>query len=101
MSGEKREHGVIAALKDGYGFIKCADRDARLFFHYSELLDPEHEISVNDEVMFTVAQVQSSLLYFFSRIKKKYIGKFLRKQCIKRNLWIMKNCVEKNVYRYR
>ena len=57
MSGEKREHGVIAALKDGYGFIKCADRDARLFFHYSELLDPEHEISVNDEVMFTVAQV--------------------------------------------
>lgn len=57
VSGEKREHGVIAALKDGYGFIKCADRDARLFFHYSELLDPEHEISVNDEVMFTVAQV--------------------------------------------
>lgn len=56
VSGEKREHGVIAALKDGYGFIKCADRDARLFFHYSELLDPEHEISVNDEVMFTVAQ---------------------------------------------
>ncbi|MPC44831.1 Cold shock domain-containing protein E1 [Portunus trituberculatus] len=56
VSGEKREHGVIAALKDGYGFIKCADRDARLFFHYSELLDPENEISVNDEVMFTVAQ---------------------------------------------
>lgn len=58
MSGEKREHGVIAALKEGYGFIKCADRDARLFFHYSELLDPENEISINDEVMFTVAQVR-------------------------------------------
>lgn len=61
VSGEKREHGVIAALKDGYGFIKCADRDARLFFHYSELLDPENEISVNDEVMFTVAQVGSEV----------------------------------------
>lgn len=57
MSGEKREHGVIAALKDGYGFIKCADRDARLFFHFNELLDPEHEIAVSDEVIFTVAQV--------------------------------------------
>ncbi|KAK8742384.1 hypothetical protein OTU49_001837, partial [Cherax quadricarinatus] len=56
VSGEKREHGVIAALKDGYGFIKCADRDARLFFHYNELLDPENEIAINDEVMFTVAQ---------------------------------------------
>lgn len=56
VSGEKREHGVIAALKDGYGFIKCADRDARLFFHFNELLDPEHEIAVSDEVIFTVAQ---------------------------------------------
>ncbi|KAK3869556.1 hypothetical protein Pcinc_025140 [Petrolisthes cinctipes] len=56
VSGEKREHGIIVALKEGYGFIKCAERNARLFFHYSELLDPENEISINDEVMFTVAQ---------------------------------------------
>lgn len=56
VSGEKREQGVIAALKEGFGFIKCADRDARMFFHYNELLDPEHEITINDEVEFTVAQ---------------------------------------------
>ncbi|ROT65267.1 Cold shock domain-containing protein E1 [Penaeus vannamei] len=56
VSGEKREQGVIVALKEGFGFIKCADRDARMFFHYNELLDPEHEIAINDEVEFTVAQ---------------------------------------------
>lgn len=58
VSGEKREQGIIAALKDGFGFIKCADRDARMFFHYNELLNPEQEITVNEEVEFTVVQVK-------------------------------------------
>ena len=31
--------GIVASLKEGFGFIKCCDRDARMFFHYSELLD--------------------------------------------------------------
>lgn len=60
VSGEKREQGVIIALKDDYGFIKCADREARMFFHYNELLDPESEISLNDEVEFTVIQQDTS-----------------------------------------
>ncbi|KAK7065496.1 Cold shock domain-containing protein E1 [Halocaridina rubra] len=60
VSGEKREQGVIVALKDDFGFIKCADREARMFFHYNELLDPESEISLNDEVEFTVVQDTSS-----------------------------------------
>jgi len=32
VSGEKRETGVVAALKEGYGFIRCAERDARVSF---------------------------------------------------------------------
>nr|XP_006811185.1 PREDICTED: cold shock domain-containing protein E1-like [Saccoglossus kowalevskii] len=53
-SREKRESGIIAAVKEGFGFIKCVDRDARMFFHFSELLDPSHEIKISDEVEFTV-----------------------------------------------
>ena len=31
-----RETGVIEKLLVSYGFIKCADREGRLFFHYSQ-----------------------------------------------------------------
>jgi len=44
-------------LKEGYGFIRCTDRDARMFFHYSELLDVDREIRLQQEVEFTVVQV--------------------------------------------
>jgi len=44
-------------LKEGYGFIRCTDRDARMFFHYSELLDLDREIRAQQEVEFTVVQV--------------------------------------------
>lgn len=59
VSGEKREQGAIASLKDGYGFIRCVDRDTRLFFHFNEVLDVDREISVGDEVEFTVIQVRT------------------------------------------
>lgn len=55
-SGEIRETGVIAALKDGYGFIYCADRDARMFFHFSEFMDLTYSPRMNDELQFTVDQ---------------------------------------------
>lgn len=58
VSGERREQGIIAALKDGFGFIRCVDRDPRLFFHFNEVLDVDREISVGDEVEFTVIQVR-------------------------------------------
>lgn len=74
MSGERREQGIIAALKDGFGFIRCVDRDARLFFHFNEVLDVDREISVGDEVEFTVIQVSTKksviifigILFFFN-----------------------------------
>lgn len=39
VSGERREQGVVAALKDGFGFLRCVDRNVRLFFHFTEVLD--------------------------------------------------------------
>uniref|UniRef100_A0A8C6SNB9 Cold shock domain containing E1 n=1 Tax=Neogobius melanostomus TaxID=47308 RepID=A0A8C6SNB9_9GOBI len=50
---EMREMGVIAAIRDGFGFIKCVDRDARMFFHFSEVLE-EVPLHISDEVEFTV-----------------------------------------------
>lgn len=48
--------GVIAAMRDGFGFIKCVDRDARMFFHFSEVLE-ESPLHISDEVEFTVVPV--------------------------------------------
>ncbi|XP_068183091.1 cold shock domain-containing protein E1 isoform X4 [Antennarius striatus] len=50
---ETREMGVIAAIRDGFGFIKCVDRDARMFFHFSEVLE-DTQLHISDEVEFTV-----------------------------------------------
>jgi len=55
-NGEVREYGVVAAVKvlEGFGFIKCQQRDNRMFFHCSELIDATHRIKMSDEVEFTV-----------------------------------------------
>lgn len=62
VSGERREQGIIASLKDGYGFLKCVEREPRIYFHSSEVLDVNRELAVNDEVEFTVIQ-DSTLTY--------------------------------------
>lgn len=55
------EQGVVSLLKDGYGFIKCADRDARMFMHYSELEGiNERDIRVGDSMQFYVVPVSTS-----------------------------------------
>lgn len=53
---ERRETGTVVSLKEGYGFIQCAERDARMFFHFNEILDPKAETKCQDEVEFTVTQ---------------------------------------------
>lgn len=60
VSNEKRERGIIAAVKEGFGFIKCVNREARMFFHFSEVLDIAREVKVQDEVEFTVVQDPST-----------------------------------------
>ena len=57
VSGEKRETGVVAAIKESCGFIRCAERDSLVFFHFSEVITTEEDIDINTEVEFTVAQV--------------------------------------------
>ncbi|KAF0294761.1 Cold shock domain-containing protein E1 [Amphibalanus amphitrite] len=55
VSGEKREHGVLLSVKEhSYGFIRCVERDQNLFFHLSEMVDPERGLQNKDEVEFTV-----------------------------------------------
>uniref|UniRef100_A0A8C4QDJ2 Cold shock domain containing E1, RNA-binding n=1 Tax=Eptatretus burgeri TaxID=7764 RepID=A0A8C4QDJ2_EPTBU len=56
-SQEKREMGVVAALRDGFGFIKCVEREPRMFFHFSEVLDGANSLHISDEVEFTIAPV--------------------------------------------
>lgn len=60
LSGEKREQGVVVQLKDGFGFIRCVERSARLFFHFTEVLDTSREICVSDEIEFTCVQDPTS-----------------------------------------
>ncbi len=56
---------MVAAVKEGYGFIRCAERDARVFFHFSEVISQDEEVDVNSEVEFTMSQVgiQSVIIY--------------------------------------
>lgn len=62
---DDRERGIVAAVKDGFGFIKRDKssrrdhHDSRMFFHSSELLDKSavsgrRRIKMGDEVEFTV-----------------------------------------------
>lgn len=53
-NGQRRESGAISSLKDGFGFIRCAERELSIFFHYSEVLEQSHIMSVGDEVEFTI-----------------------------------------------
>ncbi|XP_048467825.1 cold shock domain-containing protein E1 isoform X5 [Rhincodon typus] len=70
LTGETREMGVIAAMRDGFGFIKCVDRDARMFFHFSEIMDCL-QLHISDEVEFTVVpDVLSAQRNHAIRIKK-------------------------------
>lgn len=59
---------MIAAIRDGFGFIKCVDRDARMFFHFSEVLE-ESQLHISDEVEFTVVPVSCyTELFLFSSL---------------------------------
>lgn len=59
-------------MRDGFGFIKCVDRDARMFFHFSEIMDG-NQLHISDEVEFTVVPV--------SEIKTPVKSQRLKKQC--------------------
>lgn len=62
LTGEPREQGYIASLKDNYGFIKCLNSEGtRVYFKLTEIVEPDVVINQNDEVEFT-PQVDNSTI---------------------------------------
>lgn len=57
VSGERREQGIIAVLKQGFGFLRSVEREPKIYFTFNEVLDIQRKLEYNDEVEFTVAQV--------------------------------------------
>lgn len=51
-----RERGIVVTVKDGYGFIRCAERKARIFFHFSEIVSTSQTININSEVEFSISE---------------------------------------------
>lgn len=61
VTNEPREQGYIASIKDAYGFIKFFNREGtKVYFKLTEVLDPNYQININDEVEFTLTQDISS-----------------------------------------
>ena len=54
VSDERREQGTIQTIKECFGFIQCADRDAKIFFHFSECLDVTRVPQEGNDCEFTV-----------------------------------------------
>ena len=47
-----RETGIIEKLLHSYGFIQCCDRQARLFFHFSQFDGNIEHLKIGDRVEF-------------------------------------------------
>ncbi len=58
VSGERREQGVIDSIDDdGTGYVQLAERDVKIPFKLTEMLDVEKDFAVGDEVEFTIIMV--------------------------------------------
>lgn len=50
-----RESGIISTVKDGFGFLRCADRDGEVFFHFGDFPGSQHTPPrKGDEVSFRI-----------------------------------------------
>ena len=65
--------GIVQSLKDGFGFIDCVEREGRIFFHFSELIDSDWDIRVQDEVEFTVVPVCTADERFVFMCREYYL----------------------------
>lgn len=41
---------MVCSLREGFGFMRCVEREPTMFFHFAEVLRLGHELSVGDEV---------------------------------------------------
>lgn len=53
----KRELGLVEKLVGSYGFVKCLDREGRLFFHYSSFQAEEQQASANGEISLKISDL--------------------------------------------
>jgi len=67
--GQKRDVGVVTALKEGFGFIKCAEQELSIFFHFSEILEQSHILDIGQEVEFTIENDSISRRQHATRIR--------------------------------
>lgn len=72
VSGERREQGIIAVLKQGFGFLRSVEREPKIYFTFNEVLEVQRKLECNDEVEFTVAQVLFSCKLFLVVSSIKY-----------------------------
>ena len=54
MRGASSPHGIIEKLFHSFGFIQCRDRQARLFFHFSQFNGKTENLKVGDHVQFEI-----------------------------------------------
>lgn len=59
LNSKHRETGVIATMKDDFGFIKCAERASDAYFRFSDVMSVRNDFRVGTEVSFD-ASVDSS-----------------------------------------
>ena len=60
---EVKELGVIGALKNNFGFVKCVDRPVDIFFHFSSLTDlAVEDLRLGMDVEFVVSQTRDGRL---------------------------------------
>ena len=55
LNPASRQRGIVSVLKEGYGFIRPEDAPVghrELFFHFSALLDTNHQPALGDEIEF-------------------------------------------------
>ncbi|CAG2185296.1 Cold shock domain-containing protein E1 [Mytilus edulis] len=69
---ENRETGVITNLKDGYGFIQCTEREARMFFHF---ITQDPSASNGNKLMaIRIKYLSKGSVSFLVIHPEKYIG---------------------------
>ena len=53
-NSNKKVHGYIAAIKDGFGFLETLLHDKEIFFHFSNVIGKAERLEVGQEVEYAV-----------------------------------------------
>lgn len=67
-----RETGIIEKLLHSYGFIQCCERQARLFFHFSQFSGNIEHLKIGDPVEFEMTYDRRTGKYYFFFLPYKH-----------------------------